>query len=42
MYPDTVTTATPYSLEVYCCNKIKECAVNSFQVHVYDTDPVLD
>ena len=38
MFPPWVTS--PIYLEVYCCNKIYECAVNTFQVTVYDTDPV--
>jgi hypothetical protein len=30
MYPDHVTGSNPYSIELYCCNTINECAVNTF------------
>ncbi len=42
MYPDHVTGTNPYSIELQCCNTIRECAVNTFQVSVYDNDPVLN
>lgn len=42
MYPDHVTGTNPYTFELYCCNSIKECALNIFQVIIIDKDPILN
>ena len=42
MYPDKVTGDEPITLELYCCNDISECAVNTLLVNVYDTDPQIN
>ena len=40
MYPDKVINHI--SLEIYCCNEISECAINSFDLNVIDDDPEID
>ena len=37
MYPVDIT---PVYLDVYCCNVIDQCAINTFAVKPYDTTPV--
>jgi len=40
MYPPTYTAPYTFSIQVFCCSSIEECAIDTFTITIADTAPV--